>query len=329
MEKEKNIIKNIIPFLCSIAAILFLFGTDIIYKIKIDDTKEIFNLNLINLFDASISPAWLTITVLVLIIIAGVLPLFYFINKLRNTDSIAVTSTFIFLISACLILVYKEVFSYTGASKIENFYSADIGYGFACSLLFLGLGAFSSLLSSPKKYGENVKAITENGVLIALSFVLNFVKIPIGPSGGSINFQMLPLFIIALRRGPIQAFISGGIVFGAISCLSDGYGFATFPFDYLIGFGSVAILGLFRKLVLKEDQNFFLRELFLFVGGFLSTLVRFIGSTLSSIIIYDYPFVAALQYNAIYIPLSGLISIVVLMLLLKPFLLINKRYPAN
>ena len=98
----------------------------------------------------------------------------------------------------------------------------------------------SAGLSLSQSYDETdftIRDIAEDGILIAAAFGLNFIKIPVGPTGGSINLQMLPLMIIALRRGPFHGLVSGGIVYGLLTCLTDGYGFACYPFDYLIGRG--------------------------------------------------------------------------------------------
>ena len=132
--------------------------------------------------------------------------------------------------------------------------------------------------------------------------VLNLIKIPVGPTGGSINFQMLPLMIIALRHGPQHGFIAGGIIYGLLTCLTDGYGFACYPFDYLIGFGSVAVMGFFRKFIFAKEQNNYNVKgiLFILLAGALSTAVRYIGSNVSSIVVYGYTLEAALAYNAFY-----------------------------
>ena len=122
----------------------------------------------------------------------------------------------------------------------------------------------------------NIGEIAENGILIAMAFGLNFIKIPVGATGGSINFQMLPLMIIALRRGPASGLICGGILFGLLTCLTDGYGFACYPFDYLIGFGSVAVMGFFRPFIFGQNQKGynFKGEAFLLLAGVLSTFIR-------------------------------------------------------
>ncbi|MBO4540631.1 MAG: energy-coupled thiamine transporter ThiT, partial [Bacilli bacterium] len=201
----------------------------------------------------------------------------------------------------------------------------------AMAIALIALASGISLSLAYEEGSFTVRDIAENGILIALAFGLNFIKIPVGATGGSINFQMLPLMLIALRRGPFHGLISGGIIYGLLTCLTDGYGFACFPFDYLIGFGSVAIMGFFRPFILgKEQKGYNLKgEIFLFVAGVLSTFVRYIGSNASSMIVYGLDLKGALVYNAFYIPLSGAISLAAIMLLYGPLVMVNTMYPVR
>lgn len=338
MEKENKsmkMFKSFLPLIFSIIAIAFLFGTILTYKIKYvpdgaeEAIKESFNFNLINAFDASLTPSWTIITILVLLGLGGLVPLLTLIKNDKMKEYVAIIATFLFLFAICLLVAYKELFVYFAQDLIAHFYSADIGYGVSLAILFSVCGAFSSLLTSDKKYGDNVQGIVEDAVLIALAFVLNFVKLPISTGAGSINFQMLPLFLIALRRGPLHGLIAGGVVYGFLTCMSDGYGFQTYPFDYLIGFGSVAILGFFKNYIMDENKNFALRELVLFGACLGSTFIRFIGSSVSSMVFYGLSFPDALIYNIIYIPVSGLIAAVVIMAALYPITIINNRFPVK
>ena len=207
-----------------------------------------------------------------------------------------------------------------------SLHDVKITWGAALGMVFCALG-FAFTTTSNENY--TTKEIAEEGVLISLAFVLNFIKIPIGPTGGSINFQMLPLMIIALRHGPAHGFVAGGIIYGLLTCLTDGYGFACYPFDYLIGFGSVAIMGLFKNQIFGKDQKGYnIRGLiFIFIAGALSTLIRYVGSNVSSIVIYGLSLEAALAYNSIYIPLSGLVATIAFMALYGPLVRINQIYP--
>lgn len=229
---------------------------------------------------------------------------------------------------------------------LAEFASYGLGYSLSFEIYsqlftsFTLISASCSLLCVASSERLSVRDISEMGMLIGVAFVLNLLKLfSIGPDGGSVNLQMVPLFVLALRRGPVKGFIACGIVYGLLTCLTDGYGFASYPFDYLIGFGSTAVIGFFRPLIFVDESGAYsqfgengrtaVAETFIFVAGFCATLLRMAGSTISSMVLYEYTFVAALAYNATYIPLSGLFGIIALMALYIPLTKIEKRYPVD
>ena len=339
--KEKKFI-FFMPLVFAVMSILFLLGTVLTYSIKYtpagaeEAVKGYFDIHLWDMFNTSLTPSWPVICILSLFVWAGIAPIFGLFTKDKVRENFALSSTFSFLFGVCFLAAYKELFSYFAANLIENYHSADVGYGTALSLLLATAGAFTSLATTGKKYGDNVRAITEDGILIALAFVFNFIKLPISTGAGSINLQMLPLFLIALRRGPLHGFISGGIVYGMLTCLTDGYGLFTYPFDYLIGFGSVAVMGFFSKLIMPSRKDaaswghYSIKgELYLLLAGLLATAVRFLGSSVSSMVFYELDFPAACVYNAIYIPVSGAIALAVLMVLYGPLCHINAMFPTE
>lgn len=304
-------------------------------------TDYTYRMNLISYFSTGFTYNFSFFITIGMVAIGGILA---FVGKFKK--ELTTISGIFFLLALCFFILSKEFFSAEGNNIMDNakivgtvydeatqtfdasFHGAYLSWGSAFAITFCAL-AFSTTNFGTIRH--TTKEIAEEGVLISLAFVLNFIKIPVGVSGGSINFQMLPLMIIALRHGPAHGLIAGGIVYGLLTCLTDGYGFVCYPFDYLIGFGSVAVMGLFNKLIFGKGQKRynFLGLLFIFVGGVLSTLVRYVGSNLSSIVVYGLTLKEALIYNSIYIPLSGLISIVAIMVLYQPLIMINKRFPAR
>ena len=239
-----------------------------------------------------------------------------------------ILSKFFFESEENAIMDYAKVVNETNAEQTVDSVSVhgvSLSWGAYLGIVFSNIAFACTTLFNQKR---TTRQIVEEGILISLALILDFIKIPIGPTGGSINFQMLPLMIIALRYGPQHGFIAGGIVYGLVSCLIDGYGFACYPFDYLIGFGSVAALGFFRKYIFSEDQTNYNKKglFFIFIGGLLSILIRYIGSNVSSIVVYQYSLKAALEYNSFYIPLSGLISIIALMAIYRPLIKINNLH---
>ena len=313
-----------------------------VYYVATDKTAKldyVYNVNLITYFTSSFK---LNFTMYITIALLGIGILFV-IASIFKKDLIT-AGGIIFLLAMCMFILSKEFFksdenkvlkfaeivNETNASQTvsASLHDVQLSWGAALGIAFSNIAfAFTTLLNQKR----TVKEIVEEGVLISLAFVLNFIKIPIGATGGSINFQMLPLMLIALRHGPQHGFVAGGIIYGLLTCLTDGYGFACYPFDYLIGFGSVAVMGFFRNFIFsKEQQTYnFKGLLFIFISGTLATIIRYIGSNVSSIVVYQYTLKEALGYNAFYIPLSGLISILALMAIYGPLLKVNARHPVE
>lgn len=332
----------------AILAIAFMFLPVLNYEIRevvydaIADKKNkvdyVYNVNLITYFTSSFKLNYTMFITLGLIVVGMGFAGFSLIKK-----ELLTAGGIFFLLAMCMIILSKEFFKsdenavmdyakIVGDQSNPNFsaslHDVTLSWGSALGIAFTNIAFAFTMVSNQK---HTVRQIVEEGVLISLAFVLNFIKIPIGPTGGSINFQMLPLMIIALRHGPQHGFVAGGIVYGLLTCLTDGYGFACYPFDYLIGFGSVAVMGFFRKQIFsKEQKQYNVKGLiFIFVAGLLSTAIRYIGSNVSSIVVYGYSLKAALEYNAFYIPLSGLVATIAFMVLYGPLIKINNNYPVS
>ena len=61
-------------------------------------------------------------------------------------------------------------------------------------------------------------SIAECAVFVALSAAVSFIKISTGGFGGSIDFVMIPLFIICYRQG-FGYGVASGLVLGFIKCI--------------------------------------------------------------------------------------------------------------
>lgn len=189
--------------------------------------------------------------------------------------------------------------------------------------------SFGKKLVSGDTFKFSVKDIAEIGILVGLAIVFDkFCKIDLGlENGGSINLAMFPLLIIALRQGWFKGFIAGGVVFGIISCLIDGWGFVWYPTDYLIGFGSVAILGVFKPLITDDNYNVTWHSYaFTAVGVLCACLIRYFSCTLSGMLIADYTFVASLAENAMYVFPSFVAVLALLLALLINILKIFRTH---
>ena len=213
---------------------------------------------------------------------------------------------------------------------------ASLYFGSVLTIVFdcFGLFFLFALLNLSHQY--STYDLVEMAMLIALAVALDLpgAKIRIGASGGSISFTMVPLVILALRQGPAKGFIGAGVIYGLITCLLDGWGLFSYPFDYLLGYGSLCVVGFFRPLIFPETpregtKSTIVGILFLSLGVVLAVIARWLFATISGVILWETEFVASLVYNASYVLPSGGITLVSLILLYKPIQIIEKRFPKH
>jgi len=97
-----------------------------------------------------------------------------------------------------------------------------------------------------KAYGdrERMVVMVEVGLTVALATVLGFLKLWEMPQGGSISLSMLPLFVLALRRGPVPG-IAAGALYGVVDAMLEPYvvHWIQFLLDYPLAFAAVGIAG--------------------------------------------------------------------------------------
>jgi thiamine transporter len=96
---------------------------------------------------------------------------------------------------------------------------------------------------------ERVRTIVEIALCVALAAVLNLpglrIRLPINIAGGTVSLNMLPIFVLALRRG-LGAGMVAGTVYGFVDLLIDP--FVVHPvqlvLDYPLAYGLVGLSGL-------------------------------------------------------------------------------------
>jgi thiamine transporter len=142
----------------------------------------------------------------------------------------------------------------------------------------------------------NTRVLAEIAVTVALSLVLNQIKVFQMPYGGSITLgSMVPIILLALRQGP-RVGVTAGAVFGLGQMLLDGwvYNPIGMVLDYPLAFGCLGLAGLFKKQPL--------------VGVIVALTGRLISHFISGIVFFaSYappemnPTVYSFVYNASYI----------------------------
>ena len=94
---------------------------------------------------------------------------------------------------------------------------------------------------------QRITLIVEIALTAALSTVLSVlaVRLPINIAGGTVSFAMLPILVLALRRGVAPAMIAG-VLFGFADMLVEPFFVAPVQvaLDYPIAFAAVGLAGL-------------------------------------------------------------------------------------
>ena len=183
----------------------------------------------------------------------------------------------------------------------------------------------------------STRDIVEIAMLVAMAVVVHLINIETGLAGGSISFTMVPLLVLSYRLGWFKGFIGAGVVYGLIACIlsmsfdNDGTTIVNYPFDYLLGWGAMAIAGLFRKPLFDDNSklNNLQKICLLVISVLLACVGRFAGAMLSSIIVYSYDFSAAFIYNVSYVFISGIACAIVMVILYNPLVRINRRFPTE
>lgn len=176
---------------------------------------------------------------------------------------------------------------------------------------------------------KKVLIIAEIALATALAAVLGLwqITLPINIAGGSISLAMLPVLVLALRRGPIPGAICGALygsldlIMGKAYILHWAQVLLDYPLPYLVlGLG----VGLFSALYLKQmhARDFGKASLIASIAIVVGGLLRFICHTLSGVIFFaSYAgdmnvWVYSLGYNATYLVPSLIITLVLALLVL-------------
>ena len=176
----------------------------------------------------------------------------------------------------------------------------------------------------------NIRALTEGAVLVALGFVLSFVKLYELPNGGSLTPAMFPILLYGLRWGLMKG-LGAGFIFGLMQLLFDGayaWGWQSMILDYLLAFTPLGLAGLFKG-----------KAWGIFPGTVIGCLGRFVVHHISGVTIYriieptevpgfgtfDNANLYSLVYNGSYMIPNMVLALVLAALLYKPM----KRYFAG
>lgn len=336
MGKNKILGKDVHSFILYVTFFLFLISGFVLSLFNILNITQVDGSNTylsgISLyFNENFNVFSCTVFVLfILVLVFGVLQ--FFVKKCKGFAGILLLVNIILLFLLPILLTSPDPFN-----DGNPLFSGEITY----TLIFY-IGAVCLIISLLSIFGceinkdfLSVSDIAEIAVLVGLAIALSYIKIPVGATGGSVNFQIVPLVIIALRHKPSKTFVATGIVYGSLACLLDPYGFFTFPMEYMVAFGSVSIVSFFRNYILKNNKASFNGGLLLAFLLILQTTIRLFAASIDSYLFYlnyldDSTFVAAIIYNVIYVIPTGVITLIAMLLLyIQPIFVLNDLVKSN
>lgn len=160
------------------------------------------------------------------------------------------------------------------------------------------------------------KILAEVIVLIALAGVLYAIPFFQLPQGGRVTLaSMVPIFIVAFRRGPKVGIIAG-IVFGFVATVLDSMtGIAPinpiqWTLDYPLAFGALGIAGFFRKSAI--------------IGVVVGVAGRFVCHFISGLVFFatyapagEAPAAYSALYNGSFLSIELVMSVIIIFVLEK------------
>lgn len=167
------------------------------------------------------------------------------------------------------------------------------------------------LLAVGRRVKWNAKMLACGALCIAMSFVLSYIRLLHMPQGGSITpASMLPVMMFAFAFGFGPGLVCA-VAYGVLQMFQDMYivGWVQAMLDYLLAYGALAVVGLFRKW--KSPLNFS-------IGVIVAGLLRITFHVISGVVYFaDYapegmsPLAYSLGYNLTSAGVDSLICAVI------------------
>ncbi len=156
---------------------------------------------------------------------------------------------------------------------------------------------------------SRVRVASEIGLTVALCAVLGMLTVWQMPQGGSVSFVMLPLFVLALLRGPGVG-LAAGTLYGLVDFMLKPYLFhpVQVVLDYPVAFALCGLAGLFAaRFAALSDEGRWGAALWTAVvpGIAIGALGRYVAHVISGLVFFSSyaveagqaPLVYSLAYN--------------------------------
>ncbi|ENQ3107152.1 thiamine transporter [Bacillus sp. 491mf] len=137
----------------------------------------------------------------------------------------------------------------------------------------------------------NLQAMIEAAILAAFALVIDILPLSIKlPTGGSISFAMIPIFIVAYRWGFKASFLSG-LVWGLLQIVAGDASIFT-PvqafIEYFIAFAFIGFSGLFHAPIQQAIANKQKAKaiMYVIIAAFIGSLARYFWHFIAGFIFF-------------------------------------------
>lgn len=166
--------------------------------------------------------------------------------------------------------------------------------------------------------------------MVAAAIALSYLEIQIGAFGGSIDFVMVPLVLLAVRRGPVWG-LAAGLVAGTLKFfLAGGYAlnWQSMLLDYSLAYMLVGLAGLMKGRKYSMAVGAVIGGLGRLIIHFISGITiyaewmpeEFLGLTMTNVWFYS------ILYNGLYMIPDIILAAIICTLIAKP---LDKYVPAK
>jgi thiamine transporter len=134
---------------------------------------------------------------------------------------------------------------------------------------------------------QRVGLVAEIGLSVALSVVLGMLKVWQMPQGGDISLAMLPLIILALRRGVGPGLVAGAL-YGVLDASLNPFivHWAQYILDYPLAYALVGLSGVVARSLRAQTADPTRIVRLIITGAAIGATARYVAHTLSGVIFF-------------------------------------------
>lgn len=180
---------------------------------------------------------------------------------------------------------------------------------------------------------QRVLLLVEIAIFAALGYVLDIIGFGM-PQGGTVTFVLVPIILIAFRRGIVAGLVTGFLI-GLLQVVTGRFYAAPLSFeivimqvaiDYFIAFIVAGFAGLLRPAYSKayEQNDKMKMAMAIVLGTFIAAFLRYLAHVLSGILFFGEfagdknVIIYSLVYNSTYmIPVFLLAAFICVILFVK------------